>query len=88
MRNSRYIIAGISATAMLGFYGCSGNTDSGGPITTPSTAEQVVNALGYVGSAKCIECHEARNPTLVNDYLAGIHVVHGTDVTAKSSEAA
>lgn len=87
MRISRYIAAGISATAMLGFYGCSGNIDSGVPSTASSTTEQVVNALGYIGSPKCIECHEARNPTLVSDYLAGIHVVHGTGVTAASGEA-
>lgn len=87
MRISRYIIAGISATAIMGFYGCSGDIDSGDQGAASSTAEQVVNSLGYVGSAKCIGCHEARNPTLVSDYLAGIHVVHGTDVTAKSSEA-
>ena len=86
MRINRYIAAGISATAMLGFYGCSGNIDSGVPSTTSSTTEQVVNALGYIGSAKCIGCHETRNPALVSDYLEGIHVVHGTGVNAASGE--
>lgn len=85
MRISRYLVAGISATAMLGLYGCSGSMDSGVSTASNST-EQAVNALGYIGSKKCIECHETSHPALVGDYLAGIHVVHGTGVTAASGE--
>lgn len=88
MKISRYIFAGISATAMMGFYGCGsgGSIDVVDPNAAPSAAEQVVNALGFVGSAKCIECHELSHPALVGDYLEGIHVVHGTGVNAASGE--
>lgn len=88
MRVNRIIIAGVAATAMMGFYGCGSNFDSASSTTETNATQQKVEALGFVGSNKCIECHEGFtwSSDAVSKYLAGKHVIHSDHVSAASGE--
>ncbi len=86
MKLQKITIAGMALSMLLPLWGCSSNLDSDDSETVPSGTQETVQARGFVGADRCIDCHEdfSWSQDEVNGFLQSGHVIHSPSNNAAS----
>jgi len=87
MRVQRLILLAASIS-LVALWGCSSSMDSAGDDTVAGGVQDQVAAAGFVGANRCIDCHQdfSWSAEIVQDYLAGVHVIHSDHINAESGD--
>ncbi|MDH3390754.1 MAG: multiheme c-type cytochrome, partial [Desulfobulbaceae bacterium] len=89
MHTKRLILL-AALISLVALWGCSSSMDSAsGTDTNGNTLQDQIDAAGFVGAAKCIDCHSgfSWSAEAVQAYLEGKHVIHSLSINADSDAA-
>jgi len=89
MRKNLFYLLLLAALIPLALTGCGGSGSGGDQTAGPDPDVDVDSGIAYVTAAKCIECHDdfSWSKEIVEDYLAGKHVIHSDHIDASAEHA-